>query len=206
MTDESLQALHADPETETEVETEVEAKVEPKKPARSPRGTFIKDSNDAILELRHENANLRKRLDEIAEEKAQQLAEERIAQAREEAKTAASKLLDDYVKSAEEKTRARVLRAELKAAATRAGVVEFDDAFVIMQRNLGDVKYDDDGNVTNAVEIVAAFKESKPYLFQGVNTTSTTPTPNTRQTFTEKSALEMTRDEYRIARAKLAAM
>lgn len=207
MTDEALSALHSDPIPEPEVETEVqEPKVEPKK-ARSAKGTFIKDHDDAILELRHENANLRKKLDELAQTEAEKLAAERIEAAKTEAKAAAEKLLDEYKQSVEEKTRSRVLKAELKAAASRAGVVDFDDAFMIMQKLIaGKVEFDDDGGVKNALELVAKFKEEKPYLFAGVNTSSTEQAPMSRQNFTEKSALEMSRDEYRKARAKLASL
>lgn len=176
--------------------------VEPKVAKRKP---IIRDPDDAILELRKENESLRKRLDSVSEEKAKALAEERIALAKTEAREEAQRLLDARIVELEGKSQQRIVRAELKAYATKAGAIDFDDLYLVMSRDMK-VEFDTDGNVTNAAELIANIKDKKPHLFSQVSTSSTAPAPVARrEEAIEKTALNMSKEEYAKARRQLAA-
>lgn len=60
------------------------------------------------------------------------------------------------------KSRQRVGKAALKAAAAAAGAIDAGDAALI---DPGIVEFDDEGNATNAEALVAELKKSKPHLF-----------------------------------------
>ena len=200
--------------TETEVQDEsVESEIEQVEPvkieepkAAKPRTTkpVIKDSDDAILELRRENERLRKRFDKDSEERAEKLAVERIETAKREAKEDAQKLLDAHKAEIDEKSRARIMKTELKAAATRAGVIDFDDLFDIMKRDtLKKLDWDADGDITNANDLIAEMKDKKAHLFGGVSTSSTMPAPSVREQKGDKLATEMDKKEYKKALERL---
>src|SRR5882672_7116014 len=126
---------------------------------RTVKGQFeptmnIVDYEDAIRQLRDENASLRKRQEAESSAKAEKLAEERIKTAKEDAVKAAQEQLDQFKIEMREQSKNRVLKSELKAAAIRAGVIDFDDLFAVM-RNLDDAKFDEEGELTNAAELVA---------------------------------------------------
>lgn len=192
----------ADPVIEQTVETkpEVQSKTRRTKPAPQ-----IRDHEDALLELRKENESMRKKLDELSEAKAQELAEQRIQEAKEQAKSEAQKVIDQFKKDTETQTRHRVMKAELKAHAMRAGVVDFDDLYEIFKRDaLSKVEFNDDGEVTNAGQLIADLKQTKPHFFNAVNTASTAQVPTAATASkTEKVALTMSKDEYEKARLKL---
>lgn len=211
MSDETKEA-EVQPNAET-TETHVEeSRVKPRakresKVAETEHRPAIRDHEDAILELRRENERLRKSLEDASEEKAQKIAEERIAKAKEEARTDAQKLLDERVAEMEKANRNRLMKAELKAHAQKAGVVDFDDLFAVMTRadTLSKIEFSDDGEVMNAGQIIADLKDSKPHFFGGVSTSSTAQVPAAaaRPAKPEKIALKMSHAEYMAARAKL---
>jgi hypothetical protein len=188
-----------------ELDEPVDAPVEditPKKVRkRTKAGTFeptmdIADYEDTIRELRDEAAKLRKRQTEDDNVKAEKLAEERIKVAREDAIKAAQEQLDQFKKEMQETAKARVLKSELKAAATKANVIDFEDLFAVM-RNLDQVQYSEDGDVTNAAELIEEIKSKKPHLFASFTTSSTSQPPRaTGKPPIEKIALTMSREDY----------
>ena len=99
----------------------------------------------------------------------------------------------------EASTSVRLIRAELKTEAVRAGMVDLDGLKLI---DITSLKLDDDGNLPAAAEVMRQMRRAKPWLFGGASTSSTSaappPTPPR-----PKLATEMTDDEWRAARAEL---
>lgn len=125
---------------------------------------------------------------------AAKAAEEKAAADAEAAKAAATTSAND-----------RIIRAELKAEAIKAGMVDLDG---LKLADLSAVKLDDAGNVTGAAEMLAALKEAKPYLFTAapVHSSQPNPPPPAPGTVPAKTAREMTKEEYEAAkRAAIAA-
>ncbi|TCG09397.1 hypothetical protein BZM27_06005 [Paraburkholderia steynii] len=128
-----------------------------------------------MQELRQENASYRTRAIE-AERKAQE-AETKATKAAEEAEARAKKASDDAdakVRESHTASEQRIIRAELKAEALKAGMVDLDG---LKLADLSSIKIDDKGEVTGATELMAALKESKPYLFKEASSSSSTQTP-----------------------------
>ncbi len=151
------------------------------------RETF---SREYVQELRAENKGWRL--------KAQQLEQERDTH-----KTAAEKAAQDAegrIKEANTTAEQRIIRAELKAAAVKAGMVDLDG---LKLADLSNVKINEAGEVEGAEDLMKALKEAKPYLFSSTQSTSTaSPTPNPKPA-TAKKATEMTDEEYARARAQI---
>lgn len=140
-------------------------------PVRGPE-TF---SREYVQELRQENASYRTRAIE-AEKKAQEAADA-AKKREEEAEARAKKAADDAdakVKETHTSAEQRIIRAELKAEALKAGMVDLDG---LKLADLSSIKIDEKGEVTGATELMAALKESKPYLFKEATSTSSTSTP-----------------------------
>lgn len=136
----------------------------PPTPPASPTKGAETFSREYVTELRQENASYRTRAIE-AERKAQE-AEARATKAAEEAEAKAKKASDDAdakSKDAHSTADQRVIRAELKAEAIKAGMVDLDG---LKLADLSTVKLDENGNVQGASELLTALKESKPYLFK----------------------------------------
>jgi len=96
-------------------------------------------------------------------------------------------------------TDARVIRAELKAEAIRAGMVDLDGLKLL---DLAAVKLSPTGEVDGAGALMARMKRDKPWLFGGVSSSSSS-TPPPAQAPRKKLAKDMTDAEYRTARADL---
>lgn len=169
----------------------------------------IVNHDDAILELRNENKKLRKTLEEQATVKAEELSNKKLEELRasveEKATTHAEKILEAKLAAVEETNRARLVKAELKLHAQKAGVVEFEDFYEIVKKNLKTIEFDEDGEVTNAGDFVAEIKGKKPHLFAGVSTASSERAPVHRDTakLPEKVALKMSNEEYAREKARL---
>ena len=119
-------------------------------------GTF---SAEYVKELRQENAGYRVR----AQKAENDLAEaQKSAATAKEASEKAAKDADERAKKAEDAARARIIKAELKAFAIKAGIVDIDG---LALADLSAVKLDDKGEVIGADEAIAALKKAKPYLF-----------------------------------------
>jgi hypothetical protein len=99
----------------------------------------------------------------------------------------------------EREARARVVRAELKVEAVRAGIVDLDGLKLL---DLKDVELTSDGELANAGELMVQLKRAKPWLFGGTSSSSRTHPPPA-QPLRQKLANEMTDDEYRAARAAI---
>jgi hypothetical protein len=122
-------------------------------------------SREYVTELRSENATYRTK----AREAEQKAIESEVA-AKKFAEEAAAKA---EAKAAERETAAndRIVRAELKAEAIKAGMVDLDG---LKLADLSKVKLNDAGEVEGADELMKALKEAKPYLF-GTTTTTSNP-------------------------------
>jgi hypothetical protein len=99
----------------------------------------------------------------------------------------------------EASTTARLIRAELKAVAVRAGMVDLDGLKLI---DTADLKLDADGNVKGAGEVMRELRRAKPWLFGGASTSSSA-SPPPAQPPRPKLATEMNYDEWQAARAEL---
>ena len=98
-----------------------------------------------------------------------------------------------------EAARARIIRAELKAEAIRAGMIDLDGLKLIEPAS---IKLDDNGEVEGAGALMSKLKRDKPWLF-GAHSSSSRATPPQAQPPRQKHATEMTAAEYRAARADL---
>lgn len=114
-------------------------------------------SREYVEELRRENASYRTRAQGAKAE-----AEAKLAEA--EAQSAAA------AKAAGE----RILRAELKAEALKAGMVDLDG---LKLADLSQVRLAESGEVEGADALVAALKEAKPWLFGPLSTTNPEKAP-----------------------------
>lgn len=158
----------------------------PPAPAPHEPETF---SKEYVRELRNENKGWRLKVDELTRE-------------RDTHKTAAEKAAteaEEKVKGAKTAADERIVRAELKAAALKAGMVDTDG---LKLADLSKVKLNDQGEVEGADELMTDLKKAKPYLF-GAASTSNPTNPPPKDPPTAKKASEMTDAEYAAAKAKL---
>ena len=93
----------------------------------------------------------------------------------------------------------RIMRAELKAEAVRAGMVDLDGLKLVETE---DLKLNDKGEVEGATMLMSRLKRSKPWLF-GTGNSSSSAAPPPSAPPQKKSALEMTEEEWRRARADI---
>ena len=94
---------------------------------------------------------------------------------------------------------ARLIRAELKAEAMRAGMVDLDGLKLI---DLSTIKLNEQGEVDGGAALMTRLKREKPWLFGGLSSSSTAAPPPAAPP-RQKLATEMTDAEYRSARAEL---
>lgn len=147
-------------------------------------------SREYVKELREENKGWRL--------KATQLEKER-----DDHKTAAEKAAQDAdgrVKEANTAAEQRVIRAELKAEALKAGMVDLDG---LKLADLSKIKINDAGEVEGASELMEELKKAKPYLFGTTQNSSTPGTPPNPKPPAAKKATEMTDEEYAAARKQI---
>lgn len=169
----------------------------PPPPAPAPKEpeTF---SADYVRELRAENKGLRLKATEM-EQRANQAADD-AKKAKETADAAVAKAGEDATsaqKAAQKAADDRVIRAELRTAALKAGMVDLDG---LKLADLSTVKLTDAGEVEGAEALMTALKEAKPYLFGEAKTGTTNPNPPpTPKPNTGKKASEMTDDEFAAA-------
>ena len=144
-------------------------------------------SREYVHELREENKSWRtKHQEEAAARKAA-----------DDAAKVAEKASGDKVKEVQTAADQRVIRAELKAVAVKAGMVDLDG---LKLADLSKVKLNDQGEVEGAEELMTALKKTKPYLFGEPSTSSTHRAPNPGDNKPKKVS-EMT-DAERKAEAK----
>lgn len=156
-------------------------------PPKDPDDTRETFSREYVKELREENKGWRL--------KAQQLERER-----DEHRTAAEKAAQEAegkIKEAHTAAEQRVIRAELKAEALKAGMVDLDG---LKLADLSKIKINDAGEVEGATELMEELKKAKPYLFGATQNSSTPGNPPNPKPPAAKKATEMTEEEYAAAR------
>ncbi|XRD81792.1 phage scaffolding protein [Dyella halodurans] len=145
-------------------------------------------SKEYVRELRNENKGWRLKADEQA--KRADAAEAASKKAGEDAQAS----IAEHTSKADQ----RIIRAELKAVAIKAGIVDLDGLRLV---DLKDVKLNDDGEVEGADALIEGLKKAKPYLF-GAPASSSTATPPSKDPLPAKPAKDMTKEEYAAARKK----
>jgi hypothetical protein len=93
----------------------------------------------------------------------------------------------------------RLIRAELKAEAVRAGILDLDGLKLV---DTSGVKLNDTGDVEGAPQIIAQLRQAKPWLF-GSASSSSIAAPPPAQPPRQKRATDMTEAEWRAARADI---
>jgi len=135
--------------------------------------------------LRSEAQKYRLRAQEIEATSAKQLAELRAE-------------MEAKVSMVSAAATEKLVRAELKAAAIKAGIVDLDG---LRLADVSGVKLTDSGDVEGAEALIEKLKETKPYLFAAVSST-TTAKPPSQDPPKAKSAKDMTPDEFKSALAQ----
>jgi hypothetical protein len=107
--------------------------------------------------------------------------------------------LERQLGQVQKEAESRLIRAELKAEAMRAGIVDLDGLKLL---DHSAAKLNANGDVEGAGSMVAQLKRDKPWLFGG-SSSSSPATPPPAQPPRQKRAMEMTDAEYRAARADL---
>ena len=153
-------------------------------PANEPQ-TF---SLEYVRELRSENKEWRQKAQghETEAQRQKGLAEAAATEATTKITAAAAAAQD------------RIIRAELKAVAVKAGMVDLDGLKLL---DLSTIKLNDAGEVEGAEALLTAAKTAKPWLFGAppTSTSSPAPVPPVVPPATKKAS-EMTDVEYRAAR------
>ena len=107
--------------------------------------------------------------------------------------------LERQAEAARKTNEQRVILAEMKVEAMRAGMVDLDGLQFL---DLGQISLGDDGSFSGGADLIARLAKNKPWLFVGPSTSSTAKVPASRQ-IRPKMAMDMTDDEYRVAREKI---
>jgi hypothetical protein len=107
--------------------------------------------------------------------------------------------LERQLTAVQQETESRLIRAELKAEAIRAGMVDLDGLKLL---DLSAAKLNERGEVEGAAGLMTRLKRDKPWLFAGAFSSSRS-SPPPAQSPRQKTAMEMTDAEYRAARADL---
>jgi hypothetical protein len=94
---------------------------------------------------------------------------------------------------------ARLVIANLRTEGVRAGIVDLDGLKLI---DLSTIRLGDDDKVIGVRKIMDDLRRDKPWLFPGVSSSSTT-LPPASQPVRQKTALEMSDEEYIAARAAI---
>jgi hypothetical protein len=156
-------------------------------PSQGSAQTF---SAEYVHELREENKSWRIKATDA----------ETRAKTAEEAATNASKTAKDSADAAKTEANERIKRAEIKAAAIAAGMIDLDG---LKLADLSKVTLKEDGTIEGVDTMLTEFKTAKPYLFGTPNSSSNpTPTPNPKIPEAKK-ATEMTAEEYAAAKTAM---
>jgi hypothetical protein len=91
----------------------------------------------------------------------------------------------------------RLLVANLRTEAVHAGMVDLDGLKLI---DLSAVRLDDEDKIVGGRKIMEDLRRNKPWLFAGRSSSNTIAAPAS-QPVRQKTALEMTDEEYAAARA-----
>ena len=94
----------------------------------------------------------------------------------------------------------RLIRAELKAEALRAGMVDLDGLKLL---DVAEVKLTEAGEVAEAAALIAKLKRAKPWLFGNTASSSAAAHPPRPEPPRVRHANELSHDEWMTARAAL---
>jgi hypothetical protein len=109
--------------------------------------------------------------------------------------------LERQLTELQRQTQSRLLYAELKAEAVRAGMIDLDGLRLI---DLPSLKLNERGEVEGAPALMQDLRKNKPWLFGGsAQSSSSAASPPPAQHPKQKLATEMTDAEYRAARAAI---
>ena len=97
-------------------------------------------------------------------------------------------------------TDARLIRAELKAEALRAGMVDLDGLKLL---DMADVRLTDSGEVADAPALLARLKRAKPWLFGAANSSSAPANPPRPEPPRTRHANDLSHEEWLAARTAL---
>ncbi len=95
--------------------------------------------------------------------------------------------------------RAKLVQAELRTAAARAGMVDLDGVKLVDASRLS---LNDAGELLEAQEVMSRLRHDKPWLFGRGSSSSSAVAPRATPP-KPKTAMEMSVEEWRIARAEL---
>jgi hypothetical protein len=107
--------------------------------------------------------------------------------------------LEARILELEATTRETVIRAELKAEAVRAGMVDLDG---LKLADTSVVTLNDKGEVVGAASLMASLRRAKPWLFGAASSSSVAAVP-AAASVRAKSATEMSYTEWQAARKEL---
>jgi hypothetical protein len=99
----------------------------------------------------------------------------------------------------EANARSRIVQAELKAEAVRAGMVDLDGLKLL---DAAAIKLNAAGEVEDAAALMRDLRRAKPWLFGGASSSSTAAAPAAQVPQT-KPATAMSHEEWQKARAEL---
>lgn len=94
---------------------------------------------------------------------------------------------------------ARVIQSELRAHATKAGMIDLDGLKLVETAGL---KLNDAGLIEGGVKLMADLRKSKPWLFHPASSSSSAASPPVTQP-TAKRATDMSHTEWQAARSAL---
>ncbi len=97
-------------------------------------------------------------------------------------------------------TDARLIHAELKAEALRAGMVDLDGLKLL---NTADIRLTESGEVIDAAVLLAKLKRAKPWLFGSAMSSSAAANPPRPEPLRTRHANELSHEEWVAARAAL---
>lgn len=103
------------------------------------------------------------------------------------------------MEAAEASMRERLLRAEMKVHAVRAGMVDLDGLKLM---DLGGLALDEQGEVAGAEARMAELRRAKPWLFRGASSSSLAAAPPAHPP-RGRMATEMDEAEWRAARTEM---
>ena len=95
--------------------------------------------------------------------------------------------------------RGKLVQAELRTAAARAGMIDLDGIKLVETAGLS---LNDAGELPNGAEIMVRLRQEKPWLFGRASSSSAAVAPRSTPP-KAKTAMEMSVEEWRIARAEL---
>jgi len=182
-TDPSLEEIHEE-ENGGEESPNANKNSQGEKPAKPKKKRYL---GEYLHELREENKALRLQ----SEENLKKAADERkLAEEERKASKETLQKIEEKLKADQE----RIIRAELKVFATKAGMIDVDDVRYV---DLSTVKFSEDGDVMGAKEAVEALKAKKPHYFKQNSSSPSFGTPKPGEEMKPFNAMSVTDDEYR---------